>query len=120
MQLHLQRFAQKRGSVEISVAMNLSVTQKPGILQSGNQAQNASLFAKLQVILKSHQVVGVSAKIFAAKLYDCVRNFPCAWISESYRLHRAEAQRIATTAGDLFNREAAFEVIELFPFCSFD
>src|SRR5438270_4947375 len=120
MRLHLQRLSQECGSVEIGVAMNLAVAKKLRVLESGNQAEYTSLLAKLQVILKSHKVVGIVAKILAAQLNYSVGNFAGPRIPQAYRLHRAKAQSVATAAGDLFNGKTAFEIIKLFPFWSFD
>src|SRR5205814_530397 len=120
MRLHLQRLSQECRSVEISVAMNLAVAKKLRVLKSGNQAEYTSLLAKLQVILKSHKVVGIGAKILAAQLNYSVGNFARPRIPQAYRLHRAKAQSVATTAGDLLNGKTAFEIIKLFPLWSFD
>src|SRR5205085_5915167 len=63
---HLQRWTQERWRIDVGVAMNLSIAQESGILQSRDQAQNSCLLAVLQMILKADNVVGVGRQIFLA------------------------------------------------------
>ena len=100
--------------------MNLPVAQEARIFKPGNQAQHACLLAKLQVILKSDQVVGIGAQIFLAQLHHRIRNASGARIFQSDRLHGAEAQRVAAAPRDLFDRQAALEVVQLLPVAFFD
>ena len=100
--------------------MNLPVAQKFRIFESRNQPKNSRLLSKLQVILKSDKIVRVRAKIFAAKLNHRVRNFAAAWVSKPHRFHGAEAQRVASTTGELFDGKTTFKVVEFFPFWSFN
>src|SRR5271169_3916626 len=72
MRLHLQGFPQQRWTVDIRVAMNLPVAQKPRILQSGNHPQHARLLSELQMILESDQIVGIRPKVFLPQLHDCI------------------------------------------------
>ena len=60
--------------------MNLAVAQEARILQPGNQPQHSRLLAKLQVILKSDQVVGIRAQILLPQLHDGVRHLAGARI----------------------------------------
>src|SRR5438270_10859597 len=117
--LHLERLAQKRGSVDVGVAMNLTVTDESGIFQPGNQPQNTRLLAELQVILKSDQIVRVRTQIFLAQLDHRMWHQPGTRVFQSDWLHRADAQRIPRTASDLYNRQAALEVIQLLPVALF-
>ena len=120
MRFHLQGRLKQRGRVDVSVAMDLAVTQEPRIFESGNQAQDSGLLSELEMILKSDQVVGVGAQVLLAQLHDGIRSFARAWIAQSHRLHRSEAQSIAAAARDLFDRETAFEIIQIFPVRLFD
>ena len=61
--------------------MDLSVAQKARVLQPGNQPQNSCLFSELQVILKSHQIVGISAQIFLAQLHHGIGLLPGSRVS---------------------------------------
>src|SRR5262252_7289333 len=69
MVLHLQSFAQERWSVDVCVAVNLAVSQETRVFEARDQAKDAGLLAKLEVILKSDEVVGVGAQIFLAELH---------------------------------------------------
>ena len=96
--------------------MNLAVAQKPRVLEAGDETKDAGLLAELQVILKSDEVVAVGAEIFFSQLDHGPRPYACSWIAETDGLHRAEAQGIAAAAGEDLDGQAAFKVIELFPF----
>ena len=49
----LQGFGEQRGCVNVGVAVDLAVAEEGGVLEAGDQAENASLLAKLEVILKA-------------------------------------------------------------------
>ena len=61
MRLHLQSWGEKRGSVDVGVAMDLPVAQKAGVFEPRNQPQDARLLSEPQMILKSNEIVGISA-----------------------------------------------------------
>ena len=61
---------EQRGRVDVSVAMDLAEAQELGVLEPGNQAQNARLLAEPQLILKADQVEAVGAQILLAQLHD--------------------------------------------------
>ncbi len=120
MRFHLQSLKQQGGRVDVSVAMDLSVAQETRVLKTRNQAQDLSLFAELKVVLKSNEIVGIRAKIFLAKLHNGIGHFACAGISQSDGFHRPKTQRVAASARDLFDGQAAFKIVQLFPVAFFD
>ena len=95
--------------------MNLPIAQKFRILQPRNQPQHPRLFAKLQVILKSDQVVAVRAQILLAQLHHRPRRLPRSRIAQPHRLHRPKAQRIAPPRRQHFDRQTALKIVELLP-----
>ena len=100
--------------------MNLAVAQEACTFESRNQAQYSGLLAELQMILEPNQIVGIRAQILLAQLHNGVRPVAGPWIFQSDGLHWSEAQRVAATACNLFNRQAALEVVQLLPFFGFD
>ena len=92
--------------------MHLPEAQELGVLQSRDHPQHALLFAEAHVILESHQVEAARARVFAAKLHHGVGPAAGARIGQSHRLHRPEAQRVASAPRDLFDRQAGFEVVD--------
>src|SRR5271165_1876564 len=95
--------------------MDLSVTQKLGVFQTGNQPQNTRLLAEFEVVLEAYHIVGVSPQILLAQLYHSVGGTSCSGIAQTHRLHWPEAQRVAATTCYLLDRQTAFEVVQLFP-----
>src|SRR5580704_10977819 len=67
------------------------------------------------MVLKSHQVVGVRSQIFLPQLHNRVWHLAGAGILQSNRLHRPESQSVASPACNFFDRQAAFEIIQLLP-----
>src|SRR5579884_3733165 len=86
--LHLKCGVKQRGPIDVSVPMNLAVTKEPGIFQSRDEPQNAGLFTVLEVVLKSDEIVGVSAEVLLPKLDDRVGLAPCPRVAQANRLHR--------------------------------
>ena len=103
----------QRGRVDVRVAMDLAVAQKLGVFEAGNQPHDALLFAEPQMVLKADQVVTIGAKILLSELHRRPGTAAGARVGESHRLHGAEAQRIAPAPGDLFDRQAGFEVRDI-------
>src|SRR5271165_119591 len=120
MRFHLQCLLQQSRRIDVGVAVNLSVAQKTRILQAGNQAQHARLFAKLQMILESHQVVGIRPQVLLPQLHHRIGHLAGAGIDESHRLHRTEAKGVAPAASNLLNRQAALKIVQLFPIAFLD
>ena len=69
------------------------------------------------MVLEADEVVAVGAEIFLAQLHDGPGHLAGARIAQADGLHGAEAEGVAAAAGGLFDGQAAFEVVELFP-CS--
>src|SRR5208337_3720906 len=108
---HLQGFAQQRRAVDVSVAVNLPVTQELRILEAGDEPKNVRLLTVLEVVLEADQVVGVRAQVLLAQLHHSVRYVPGARIAQADRLHRSEAQRVAPSPGNFLDGQAAFKVV---------
>src|SRR5436305_8640928 len=72
--LHLQSLFEQRWSIEIGVAMDLSIAQKSCVLKSRNETQHARLLPEFQVILETDEVVGIGTQVLTAKLYDRIRH----------------------------------------------
>src|SRR6266496_3049834 len=113
MLLHLERLFQERRRVDVGIAMNLAVAEELRILKTRDHAHDARLLAELQMVLKAHEIVGVGTEILLPKLHHRIGTLPRARVEESYGLHRAESQSVAPAACDLFDRQAAFEIIQL-------
>ena len=108
----LQRLGEQRGRVDVGVAVDLAVAQEGGVLEAGDEAQDAGLFAELEVVLEADEVVAVGAEVFLAKLDDGVGPAAGLGVGEADGLHGAEAEGVAAAAGGLFDGEAAFEVMQ--------
>src|SRR5262249_32735737 len=91
MHLHLQRRREQGRRIDVGITMNLSVAQEAAVLEAGNESQHARLFAKLQMVLKSDEVIGIRAEIFLPKLHDGIRRLAGSWVFESDRFHGTEA-----------------------------
>ena len=92
--------------------MHLPEAQELGVLESRDHPQHALLLAEAHVILESHQVEAARARVFAAKLHHGIGPAAGARIGQSHRLHRPEAQGVATAPRDLFDRQAGFEIVD--------
>ena len=67
------------------------------------------------MVLEADKVVAVGADILLAQLHHGPRCLARARIAQAYRLHGAEAQGVAAAAGENFNRQTAFKIVELLP-----
>ena len=67
------------------------------------------------MVLKADDVIGVRPLIFLAQLNYGVGLLSSARVCQSYRLHRTKAQSIAAPAGNFLDRQAGFEIVEVFP-----
>ncbi len=90
MLFHLQGLGEKCGRVDVSVAMDLAVAKEASVFEARNQAQDAGLFTKLQMVLEADEVVGIGAEIFLTQLHDGVRHFTGVGVFQTDGLHRAE------------------------------
>ena len=89
--------------------MDLAELQEFGILQAGDQAQHACLFAVAKMVLKPDHPKSVGHQIFLPKLHAGVRLFAGLRVAKPFWLHRAETQGFGAAAGDLLDRQAALE-----------
>ncbi len=62
----LERLGEQRGGVDVGVAVDLAVAKEGGVLEAGDQAEDAGLLAELEVVLEADEVVAVGAEIFLA------------------------------------------------------
>src|SRR5262250_4026939 len=95
MHAHLLRRVQQGGRVDVGVAVDLPKAEKARIFESWNQAQDPGLLAVFQVILESHQIVGIGAQVLLPKLDDRVRRLAGSGVFEADRLHGSEAEGVA-------------------------
>ncbi len=110
----LEGFGEQGGGVDVGVAVDLAVAEEGGVFEAGDEAEDAVLFAELEVVLEADEVVGVGAEVFLAELDDGVGPAAGFGVGEADGLHGAEAEGVAAAAGGLFDGEAAFEVVEFF------
>ena len=69
----LQGVRQQGRRVDVSIAMDLAVAKKLGILKARNQAKNALLLTEPKMVLKTDQVVAVSPEVLLSKLHRGIR-----------------------------------------------
>ncbi len=108
----LEGFGEERGGVDVGVAVDLAVAEEGGVLEAGDEAEDAGLLAELEVVLEADEVVGVGAEVFLAELDAGVGPAAGLRVGEAGGLHGAEAEGVSAAAGGLFDGEAAFEVLE--------
>jgi hypothetical protein len=109
----LEGLGEQRGGVDVGVAVDLAVAQEGRVLEAGDEAQDAGLFAELEVVLEADEVVAVGAQVLLAQLHDGVGPAAGLGVGEADGLHGAEAEGVAAAAGGLFDGQAAFEVVEV-------
>src|SRR6266436_8167460 len=90
--------------------MDLAEAHELSMLQAGNEAQNPRLLGEFQMILKPDQIVTIGTQILLAKLDDGVGPTSGSRIVEAHGFHRAEAQRVAAAARQLFDRQTCLEI----------
>ena len=99
MGLELQGFGEERGSVDVGVAVDLAVAEEGGVLEAGDEAEDAGLLAELEGVLKADEVVAVGAKVFLAELDGGVGPAAGLGVGEAGGLHGAEAEGVACLGG---------------------
>ena len=90
------------------VAMDLAVADEAGGFESRQGAEHAALLGPRHPGLEADQVVLAAGEVFLAKLDHGV-GARAVRRPEAYRLHRSEAHGVLATAGELLDRQAAFE-----------
>jgi len=81
----LEGFGEEVRRVDVGVAVDLAVAQEGGVFEAGNEAEDARLFAELEVILEADQIVGVRAEVLLAELDDGVGPAAGSWVGEARR-----------------------------------
>ena len=54
--------------MDVSVAVDLSVAEEGGVLEAGDEAEDACLLAELEGVLKADEVVAVGTEVLLAEL----------------------------------------------------
>ena len=93
-----------------------------GVLEARDQRQHARLLAPFQLRLEADQAEVVAGEVVLAQLHRRVGRTPGARVDQADRLHRAEAQRVASAVRHHFNRQAPFEellLVEVMNGCRF-
>ena len=62
----LEGFGEQRGRVDVGVAVDLAVAEERRVFEAGDEAEDAGLFAELEVVLEADEVVAVGAEVFLA------------------------------------------------------
>ncbi len=93
--------------------MNLTEAHEFSLLESRNQSQHSFLFAELQMVLETDEVVAIGEQVFLAKLHNRPRLSPIARITQPNRFHWPVAQRVTTPSRELFDWQTSFEVHRL-------
>ena len=84
------------------------------VLQARDRAEDARLFAVLQLRLEADHVVERAERVVLAQLHDGEGAAAGVRIGEADRLHRAEAQGLGAAFGHHFDGQARFEIGRVF------
>ena len=101
------------GRIDKRVAVHDAITEELGVLKARNHVEHALLLSKGEVRLEAYEVIGGALAILRTKLHRRPRPAAASGIGEPNGLHRTEARRIATSAGNLLDRLARLEKIAL-------
>src|SRR3989454_4230868 len=99
--------------VDVRVAVHLAEARKFRALEAGDHPEHPDLLGELEMILEADHRVKAGRQVVLPELHDGERLFACARVDEADRLHRAECERLTTTAGHLLDRQAPLEVEDL-------
>ena len=103
--------------VEEGVAVQAAQARELGLLEPRDHAEDAALFAVLQLGLEAHHVPQRAQRIVLAQLHHRVGAHARRMrVRQADRLHRPEAQRVGTACRHHFDRQAALEIGRRFPF----
>src|SRR3954469_18543719 len=105
--------------MDVRVPMYLSESQELGIREPGNHPEDPFLFRKLQMILKTNNVVARLHQVFLAQLDYGVGAARCRMF-EPHRPHRAKAQRVLAAPREFLDGQARFEITGLLEFVDSD
>src|SRR5688572_11914593 len=80
-----------------------------GLLEPGDQPEDARLLAPLDLRLEADEAEVIAGESVLTQLHDRVRLAPAARIDEADRLHRSEPQRVAAAVRHDLDRQAPLE-----------
>ena len=95
--------------------MHNAVAQKFGVFKRGNHTENTFLFGKLEVRLKSHDIVRASFHVFAPKLNYRVVAF-ARLVEKTHGAKRSEQERVSSAPRHNFDGHTPLEYVRLFKF----
>ena len=101
---------ERGGRVEIRVPMDGAEAQELRVLESGDDPEHALLLGIAKARLEADEIPHAAGAILHAQLHDGVRLAAGARIDEADRLHRPEAQRLASALRHLLGGHAPLEV----------
>src|SRR6185295_19814465 len=101
--LELQGITKQLGRIDKGVAMQAAVTQKLGLLKTGNHAKHPLLLPIGQLCLKSNEIVTGAMDIFRPKLDHSIGSSTRFWILKAHRLQRTELHGLAAPFGHHFD-----------------
>ena len=104
----------KSGGIYICIAVHNAVSEKNGVLKSGNHREDPFLFRKCKMSLKADDVEHRSFGIFAPQLDYRIIFFSGFGMSYTDGLQRSEAERILSAARHLLDGHTAFKHLESF------
>src|SRR5262249_28678621 len=105
----LPRRAKHRRAVDVRVAMHEAEAHELGMLEPGDQREHACLLSPFELRLKAHKAEVIARDRVLTQLHRGVRRTPTPRIDETDRLHRAEAERIASAMRHHFDRKTSLE-----------
>ena len=93
--------------------MHDAITDKFGLLQSGNHAEDSTLFRPFQMRLEADQIKQGARRVVLAELYDRVGFAPVAGIFQADGFQRPVAHGVFAAIRHFFDGHTAFEDISL-------
>ena len=109
--LEPQRLVEQLWRIEEGVAVQPAEPRKLGVLEPGNGAEDADLFAVAELGLEAHHVEQCAELVVLAQLHHRVRlALRPPRVGEAERLHWPVAQCFAPALGHDFDRQAAVEI----------
>src|SRR5260370_30279007 len=90
--------------------MDLAEAHELSVFEPRNQSQDPGLLGESQVVLKPDQIVAIGPQVLLPKLDHGIRSAPRSRIVKPHWFHRTEAQGIAATPRELFDRQTRLEV----------
>ncbi len=94
--------------------MHDSISEKLGILETGNHAKHATLLRPRKISLESDNVIRSMVGVFSTQLNRGPRTSTRTWISKAHGLHGTKPKRINPRSRDLLGRLTGAKQIRLF------